>query len=242
VIVYPAIDIRGGRCVRLVEGDFDRETIFDADPAAAARRWTEAGAEWLHVVDLDGAKTGQPVNRDAVLRIREAVSIPIQLGGGLRHLADIAETFSAGIDRAIVGTVALRDPDLVAKAVANWGERVAVALDARDGKLATDGWLGQTGVPAVEAARGLEKAGVCQFIFTDIERDGKLSGPNVESLRAIIAALDASVIASGGMSSLGDIRSVAAVGAKGAIIGRALYDHRIDLREAIATAAGEVLA
>ena len=242
MIVYPAIDIRGGRCVRLIEGDFDRETIYVADPADAARRWADSGAEWLHVVDLDGAVAGRPVNRDAVLRIRDAVALPIQLGGGLRCLADLDSVFAAGIDRAILGTVALRDPELVSEAVARWGERIAVALDARDGKLATDGWLGQSGVAAVDAARELKTAGVRQFILTDIGRDGTLSGPNLESLRELMAAVDAMVIASGGMSSLDDVRSAAAAGADGAIIGRALYDQRIDLSEAIAIARAEVPA
>jgi phosphoribosylformimino-5-aminoimidazole carboxamide ribotide isomerase len=234
VILYPAIDIRGGRCVRLIEGDFARETAYDADPSAAARRWVEAGAEWLHVVDLDGAVEGTPINRMAVERIRATVDVPMQLGGGLRTLADLETVFVAGIDRAILGTVALRDPELVISAVARWGDRIAVALDARNGRLATDGWLGQTETRAIQVAQKLAKAKVRHFIFTDINRDGTLSGPNLESLGEVVQAVDADVIASGGMSSIDDIKAVAKVGATGAIIGRALYDGRIDLGEAIA--------
>jgi phosphoribosylformimino-5-aminoimidazole carboxamide ribotide isomerase len=241
VIIYPAIDIRGGRCVRLVEGDFTRETAYDDEPSTPARRWAEAGAAWLHVVDLDGAVAGAPVNRDAVRRIREAVRIPIQVGGGLRTLEDLATAFDLGIDRAILGTAALKDPHLVVDAVARWGDRIAIALDARDGRLATDGWLGQSDARAVDVAVHLARVGARHFIFTDISRDGTLSGPNIESLRELIAAVDANVIASGGIASLADLHAVAGAGAAGAIIGRALYDGRIDLKDALDTiAASEV--
>jgi phosphoribosylformimino-5-aminoimidazole carboxamide ribotide isomerase len=234
VILYPAIDLRAGRCVRLVEGDFNRETVFDADPAHAARRWVDAGARWLHVVDLDGAVAGEPVNLSAIAAIRGAVDIPIQLGGGLRRMADLEATFAAGIDRVILGSVAVRDPAFVEAAVGRWGAAVAVALDARDGRLATDGWLGQSDVLAIDVAQRLAGAGVQHFIYTDISRDGTLSGPNLESLRDLVAAVDAGVIASGGIASLADLRAAARSGASGAIVGRALYDGRIDLAEAIA--------
>jgi phosphoribosylformimino-5-aminoimidazole carboxamide ribotide isomerase len=240
VIVYPAIDIRGGRCVRLIEGDFDRETAYDADPVDAARRWVEAGAEWLHLVDLDGAVAGKPVNREAIGRIRAAVAVPIQLGGGLRQLSDLESAFGNGIDRAILGTVALRDPALVKSAVGQWGERVAVALDARDGRLATHGWLEQSDARAIEVALRLAAAGVRYFNVTDISRDGTLSGPNLESLREMIAAVDANIIASGGIASVDDIEATAEVGAAGVIVGRALYDGRVDLRDAIAVARQEL--
>ena len=237
MILYPAIDIRGGRCVRLVEGDFDRETAFDADPADAARRWADAGAEWLHVVDLDGAKTGIPANREAVARIRAAVPIPIQLGGGLRRLEDLEVVVALGIDRAVLGTAALRDPALVEEAVSRWGEAIAVGLDARDGRLATDGWLAQSDARAVEVARTLAAIGVAHFIITDIARDGTLTGPNLAGLEEVIAAVDTGVIASGGMSSLADLEATARIGAAGAIIGRALYDGRIELGTALALVA-----
>jgi phosphoribosylformimino-5-aminoimidazole carboxamide ribotide isomerase len=234
MILYPAIDIRGGRCVRLIEGDFDRETTYDSDPSSAARRWVEAGAEWLHVVDLDGAVAGRPVNGEAVAQIRASVDVPLQLGGGLRKMTDLEDAFGAGIDRAILGTVALRDPELVIAAVSRWGDRIAIALDARDGRLATDGWLGQTDSRAVELAQRLARSDVRHFVYTDIRRDGTLSGPNVPGLSELIEKVDADVIASGGIASLEDLKGVATAGAAGAIVGRALYDGRIDLAEAIA--------
>jgi phosphoribosylformimino-5-aminoimidazole carboxamide ribotide isomerase len=236
VIIYPAIDLRDGRCVRLVEGDFSRETVFDADPAAAARRWADAGAEWLHVVDLDGAVAGRPVNLPAIVAIRAAVDIPIQLGGGLRSLANLEDAFAAGISRTILGTVALQDPELVAAAVDRWGDAIAVGLDTRDGKLATRGWLDQSDALAVDVAQALASAGVQHFIFTDIRRDGTLSGPNLETLADLIATIDAGFIASGGVGTLADIEAAREVGAAGAIVGRALYDGRVDLADAIALA------
>ncbi|MDQ2653869.1 MAG: 1-(5-phosphoribosyl)-5-[(5-phosphoribosylamino)methylideneamino]imidazole-4-carboxamide isomerase [Chloroflexota bacterium] len=236
MIIYPAIDLRDGRCVRLVEGDFSRETVFDADPAAAARRWAEDGAEWLHVVDLDGAVAGRPVNLHAISAIRNAVDIPIQLGGGLRSLANLEDAFAAGISRTILGTVALQDPELVAAAVDLWGDAIAVGLDARDGKLATRGWLDQSDALATDVALALASAGVRHFIFTDIRRDGTLAGPNLETLSDLIATVDAGFIASGGVGTLADIEAAREVGAAGAIVGRALYDGRVDLAEAIALA------
>jgi phosphoribosylformimino-5-aminoimidazole carboxamide ribotide isomerase len=238
MILYPAIDIRGGRCVRLVEGDFHRETTYDSDPSLTARRWAEAGAEWLHVVDLDGAVAGTPVNAEAVARIRASVDIPIQLGGGLRQVGDLENVFGAGVDRAILGTGALKDPELVTSAVARWGDRIAVALDARDGLLATDGWLGQSDARAVDVAQRLAENRVRHFIYTDIRRDGTLSGPNVPGLSELIENVDGDIIASGGIATLDDIKAVAAAGAAGAIVGRALYDGRIDLIEAVALFAG----
>ena len=233
MILYPAIDIRGGLCVRLVEGDFARETAYDDDPSTPARRWAAAGAAWLHVVDLDGAVAGTPVNQEAVGRIRASVDVPIQLGGGLRSLNDLETVFATGIDRAILGTAALRDPELVETAVTRWGDRIAIALDARDGLLATDGWLGQSDVRAIDVARSLAAIGARHFIYTDISRDGTLAGPNLESLRELVSSVDAAIIASGGVASLDDLHAAAEVGATGAIVGRALYDGRIDLREAI---------
>src|SRR5215218_492714 len=234
MILYPAIDIRGGRCVRLIEGDFDRETAYDSDPSLAARRWVEAGAEWVHVVDLDGAVAGRPINGKAVVQIRAAVDVPIQLGGGLRLLTDLEKAFSAGVNRVILGTAVLRDPELVINAVARWGERIAVALDTRDGRLATDGWLGQSDRRAVEVAQRLAGSGVRHFVYTDIRRDGTLSGPDLPGLSELVEKVDVDVTASGGIASLVDIKAVATAGAAGVIIGRALYDGRIDLAEAVA--------
>ena len=236
MIVYPAIDIRGGRCVRLVEGDFARETAYDADPAEAARRWAAAGAEWLHVVDLDGAVAGKPVNVEAIRNVRRAVSLPIQLGGGLRTEDHLAAAFDLGVERAVLGTAALRSRALVARAVERWGDRIAIGLDARDGRLSASGWLEQTDVDALSAARELEAASVATFVFTDIRRDGTLAGPNLPALRELIGALTAGVIASGGIGGPSDVAQVAATGAAGVIVGRALYDGRLDLAEAIALA------
>lgn len=234
MILYPAIDVRGGSCVRLVEGDFSRETTYDADPADAALRWAAAGAMWLHVVDLDGAVSGSPTNHAAIAAIRAAVDIPMQLGGGLRTFTDLEAVFDLGVNRAVLGTAALRDPKLVSAAVARWGSGIAVALDARDGRLATDGWLGQSDALAIDVARSLAAAGVEHFIFTDIRRDGTLTGPNLESLQELIATVPANFIVSGGVGSIGDLLAAQAAGAAGAIIGRAIYDGRVDLTAAIA--------
>jgi phosphoribosylformimino-5-aminoimidazole carboxamide ribotide isomerase len=229
MILYPAIDIRGGKAVRLVEGDFDRETTFDADPVDAARRWEAAGAEWIHIVDLDGARSGTGANRDAIARIRDAVSCRIQLGGGIRSLATVDELLDSGIDRVILGSIAVTDPQVVLDAVARHGERIAVGLDARDGKLATSGWETQTDADAFDTARQMGDAGVRHIIFTDIRRDGTLTGPNVDALRRMVASTAADVIASGGIGSAGDVLGLRDTGVGGVIIGRALYDGRIDL-------------
>ena len=233
MIVYPAIDLRGGQCVRLVEGDFDRETAFDADPGEAARRWADAGAEWLHVVDLDGARAGEPVNGEAIRRIRRAIDIPIQLGGGLRMREHLESAFDLGIDRAILGTAAISDHTLVADAVRTWGERIAVGLDSRDGLLAAAGWLEQTDVHAVLLAERLRDLGVRTFIVTDIARDGTLKGPNLGHLAEMVETLGFGVIASGGVGTADDLSRIAETGADGAIVGRALYDGRVRLDEAI---------
>jgi phosphoribosylformimino-5-aminoimidazole carboxamide ribotide isomerase len=236
VIIYPAIDIRAGRCVRLVEGDFDRETAFDADPAEAARRWVAAGAEWLHVVDLDGAKAGVPSNVAAIRRIRDAVAIPIQLGGGLRTETDVVAAFDLGIDRVVLGTAALRTPELVARLAVRWTDRLAVGLDARDGRLAAAGWLDQTDAAVEDVALRLRRTGVQAFVFTDIRRDGTLTGPNLSALSGLVSLLGRGVIASGGIGDVADVADVARTGVDGVIIGRALYDGRIDLPAAIAAA------
>jgi phosphoribosylformimino-5-aminoimidazole carboxamide ribotide isomerase len=246
MIVYPAIDIRSGRCVRLVEGDFAQETVFNADPTDVAVHWTEAGARWLHIVDLDGAVAGEPVNHAEVRRIRERVSatVRIQLGGGLRTEAHLESAFQAGVDRCILGTAALETPDLVSAAVGRWRDRIAVALDARDGKLAAGGWLQQTEVNAVDLAIQLQAANVAHLVFTDIRRDGTLNGPNIEALRGLVEALSkakveqgrdrgAQVIAAGGVGSPPDITAIRQASAAGVIIGRALYDGRVSLEEAI---------
>ncbi|MER3439161.1 MAG: 1-(5-phosphoribosyl)-5-((5-phosphoribosylamino)methylideneamino)imidazole-4-carboxamide isomerase, partial [Chloroflexota bacterium] len=212
MIIYPAIDIRGGQCVRLIEGDYQRETVFDADPVDAALRWQGQGAEWLHVVDLDGARAGKPVNLPSIERIRGAVHIPIQLGGGLRTEDDVARAFDLGVDRVILGTAALRDPALTARLAMRWGDRLAVGLDARDGLLATSGWLEQTEERVEDIATRLRKLGVQAFVYTDIRRDGTLGGPNLPALASLVGLLGRGVIASGGIGSLADVEAVARTG------------------------------
>ena len=234
MIVYPAIDIRGGRCVRLVEGDFDRETVFDVDPADAAARWESAGADWIHVVDLDGAKHGRPENIDAIRGIRDRVATRLQLGGGFRTAGDVEAALATGIDRVVIGSAAVSNLELVCALVAAHGDHIAVGLDARDGKLATDGWLHQSDVSALGLAAQLAEIGVTTIIFTDIRRDGTLAGPNLEALREMMGQSGIDVIASGGVGAIEDIDAIAKTGAAGVIIGRALYDGRVALADALA--------
>lgn len=239
MIVYPAIDIRGGQAVRLVEGDYNQETVYDADPVDAARRWSDAGAEWIHIVDLDGARDGVRSNASSIARIREAVPQKLELGGGLRTMDDIRQVAELGIDRIIIGSAAISNPTLVEKAVTEFGERIAVGLDARNGKLAGQGWREQSNIDAMEAARLFADVGVRHFVFTDIHRDGKLAGPNLEALRNMIDAVPASIIASGGIGTINDVRDVREAGAAGVIIGAAIYKGTVDLQEALAIASGK---
>lgn len=239
MIVYPAIDIRGGRAVRLVEGDYNRETVFDADPVDAAVRWAADGAEWIHIVDLDGARDGVRLNAEVIGRIRDAVPSKLQLGGGIRTMDDVEAVSSLGIDRIVIGSAAVTNPDLVRHAVQRLGTGVAVGLDARDGKLATQGWREQTDVAAIEAARTFSADGVQHVVFTDIRRDGKLQGPNLDALREMIDAIPVNVIASGGISHLDDVSAVRDLGAAGVIIGAALYHRQFSLRDALDVAARE---
>lgn len=236
MILYPAIDLKDGECVRLVRGDMASATVFGRDPAAQARAFAEAGCRWLHIVDLNGAFAGRPVNGAAVEAILGAVSVPVQLGGGIRDRAAIDGWLGRGIARVILGTIALRDPDLVrAAARANPG-RIAVGIDARDGRVAVEGWAETSDVTAVDLARRFEDAGVAAIIYTDIDRDGALQGPNVAATAALAHAVSIPVIASGGIASLADLRALKESGAPldGAISGRALYEGRFELRDAVA--------
>jgi phosphoribosylformimino-5-aminoimidazole carboxamide ribotide isomerase len=236
VILYPAIDLKGGACVRLVAGEMASAVRFNDDPAAQARAFAAAGAEWLHVVDLDGAFDGRPVNGAAVDAILAAVDIPCQLGGGIRDLAAIEHWLARGVARIILGTAAVKDPDLVARAAARWPGRVAVAIDARGGRVAVEGWAEPTELTALALARRCRQIGVAALIHTDIERDGRLAGPAVEATAALADAVDLPVIASGGIASLADLarlRDAPGRGIAGAISGRALYDGRVDLARAI---------
>jgi phosphoribosylformimino-5-aminoimidazole carboxamide ribotide isomerase len=239
MIIYPAIDIRGGKAVRLVEGDYDRETVFDSDPLDAALRWQENGAEWIHIVDLDGARDGVRANASAIERIRAQVSCSIQLGGGLRSMADLAEVAALGIDRMVIGSAAVTNPELVREVVQEYGERIAVGLDARDGMLATHGWQSQSEVSAIEAGIRFAGMGVQHIVFTDIGRDGRLEGPNIEALVQINNEVSANIIASGGVASLADIRAIREAGAAGVIVGAALYHNKFALPDAIAAANGD---
>jgi phosphoribosylformimino-5-aminoimidazole carboxamide ribotide isomerase len=236
VILYPAIDLKGGQCVRLLRGDMNAATVFGDDPAAQAAAFQAAGCRWLHVVDLDGAFAGRPANAEAVAAILSRVTVPVQLGGGVRDMAAIEGWLSRGVARVILGTVAVRDPALVRDAARAFPGRVAVGVDAREGRVAVEGWAEATDLTALDLARRYEDAGVAALIYTDIERDGAMQGPNVEATAALARAVSIPVIASGGVSSLDDLRALKACGAKldGAISGRALYDGRIGVAEAVA--------
>ena len=236
MIVYPAIDIRGGQAVRLIEGDYNQETIFHADPVDAAIRWAESGAEWIHLVDLDGARDGVRTNSSTISRIRESVPLKLELGGGLRTIEDVHAVADLGIERMIIGSAAISNPDLVTEAVDAYGDRIAVGLDARDGKLAAHGWLNQTDVDAIDAAKRFTAVGVQHIIFTDIRRDGKLIGPNLEALQQMIDAVPAEIIASGGVGTIEDVAAIRDTGAAGVIIGAALYRGTVQLAQALTTA------
>ncbi len=233
MIMLPAIDIKGGQCVRLYQGDFERVTIYDADPKQVAQRWQAAGAIWLHLVDLDGAVAGHPVNLETVAQIRAATALHIELGGGIRMLAHIQQVLDLGIERVILGTAALTDRALLEEALAKWGKRIAIGLDARNGQVAISGWRKTTQVQATTLAAELYAIGVQRFIYTDIARDGAMRGPNVNALREMQRAVPCSLIASGGISSLEDVCLLAALGIEGAIVGKALYTGDVDLAAAI---------
>jgi phosphoribosylformimino-5-aminoimidazole carboxamide ribotide isomerase len=235
--LYPAIDLKDGACVRLVQGEMSAATLFNDNPAAQAASFVEAGCQWLHVVDLNGAFVGRPVNSSAVAAILGVTPVPVQLGGGIRDLSTIEFWLSAGIARVILGTVAVKNPALVQKACKLFPQRIAVGIDARDGHVAVEGWAETSELSALELALRFEDAGVAAIIYTDIERDGKLSGVNVEATAALAARLSTPVIASGGVGSLEDLERLkpyAANGVEGVICGRALYDGRVKLADALA--------
>jgi phosphoribosylformimino-5-aminoimidazole carboxamide ribotide isomerase len=237
VILYPAIDIRGGKAVRLLQGDYARETAYDADPVDAAKRWAEEGAEFLHVVDLDGAKAGEPQNLESVRRIAAAVECPIQVGGGLRDEASVAALLDAGAERVVIGTAALRDPAFLARSLEAHAERVVVSVDARDGKVALAGWIEVSDVDVAAAVAELGERGVSRFLCTAIEVDGTMEGPAIKELSRIAAATEARVIASGGVGDLADLEALAGMDVaniEGAIVGRALYERRFTVAEGIA--------
>ena len=237
MILFPAIDIRNGRCVRLTEGKFECETVFAEDPAEMAVRWADAGAEYLHVVDLDGALAGQSSNTEVIKRILAKVKMPVQVGGGIRTLANIENMLALGVTRVILGSVAVRDPELVREACQKFPGQVVVGIDAKNGEVAVEGWGIGGGIGAIELAKKMAAVGVEHIIFTDISRDGMLSGVNVETTAELAKASGVKVIASGGVSSLADLKALQvheADGIEGCIIGKAIYTGALDLKEALA--------
>ena len=245
MILFPAIDLKDGLCVRLVQGDMDQVTVFNTDPADQAREFERQAFSWIHVVDLNGAVSGRSVNGDAVTRILETVDIPIQLGGGIRTMAAIENWLERGVRRVVLGTVALRQPELVRDACRAFPDQVAVAIDAREGYVAVEGWAKTSRIKALDLALRFENCGVAAIIYTDINRDGAMGGLNVDATSDLAFALTTSVIASGGVSSLADLRTLKAeaeAGIEGVICGRALYDGRIDPRAALALLADDAVA
>ena len=241
MLVIPAIDLKGGRCVRLCQGRMEEETIYSSEPEVVAARWEVAGAEWIHVVDLDGAVAGTPVNSEAIKAIRKAVDIPLQLGGGIRDLKTIEEWLSFGIDRIILGTAATEDPSMIKVACQRYPGCIAVGIDSREGEVMVQGWRARTSRRAVEVAKEMEGHGVAVIIFTDITRDGVGGGINLVQAKEVAQAIRIPVIVSGGVATVDDIRSVknlAPYGVVGVIIGRALYEETLDLAESIKIATG----
>lgn len=234
MILYPAIDIRGGRAVRLVQGDYDRETTFDADPVDAAARWSDGGARYLHVVDLDGARDGRPANLGAIGRIASRVACPVQAGGGLRDADAVEDVLAAGAARAVIGTAALRDPAFLAEMLERHGERIVVAVDARRGNVSLAGWTEDSGQAVESVVAELTRRGVSRFLFTPIEVDGTMEGPGIDEVKRVASATAADILYSGGVGDLSDLRSLACLApsnVSGAIVGRALYEGRFTVGE-----------
>ena len=236
--LWPAIDLRGGRCVRLAQGDFTRETIYGDDPAGMARQWVDAGAQRLHLVDLDGARDGTAGNRESVRAIVDAVDVPCQLGGGIRSEETIRELLDLGLSRLIIGTLGVKEPEWFAQMCNAYPGKLALGLDARDGMVATDGWKSTSQRSAVEFAQELASLPLAAIIYTDIARDGTLEGANLDALAEMIAAVDVPVIASGGIGSAADIVAVANIPAAGCIVGKALYEGTVTMQEALAACSG----
>jgi len=233
VILYPAIDIFDGKCVRLKQGRFEDATVYFDDPLDAAKKWVEAGAQWLHVVDLNGAKEGKPVNVGPIEKIMTSIDLPIQIGGGIRT-QDTAEIFlTMGAGRVIIGSAAVEDPDLVEILCVKYEDRVGVSLDAKDGRIAIHGWQDVSDKDAIVVAQQFEGMGLQHLVYTDISKDGMMTGPNWEGLRKMIDSVSVHVIASGGITSLDDVKKAKELGAGGCILGRALYENKIDLKEAL---------
>ncbi|HWQ12659.1 MAG TPA: 1-(5-phosphoribosyl)-5-[(5-phosphoribosylamino)methylideneamino]imidazole-4-carboxamide isomerase [Roseiflexaceae bacterium] len=231
--IIPAIDIKDGQCVRLYQGDFEQLTVYDDDPVAVARRWVEQGARRLHVVDLDGARMGHPVHADVITAVVRAAGVPVQLGGGLRDEATVRMALGLGVERVILGTAAVHAPELIALLVERYGEAIVVGVDARDGLVATAGWVDTEQVQAAELVERMSALGVRRFVYTDISRDGTLSAPNYSATAALVRPGGPAIIASGGVGRVEHLRRLAAIGCEGAVVGRALYTGALSLREAL---------
>jgi len=231
--IYPAIDMLGGKCVRLTQGRYDDSTVYGENPADVAKEWQEKGSSWLHIVDLDGARAGEPVNLEAIENIIKSVSIPIQLGGGIRTMEHIKTLISMGISRVILGTSAVKNRQLVVDAVKKFGDKIAVGIDAKDGYVAISGWEQISEFKAVEFAKIIEALGVKTIIYTDIATDGMLTGPNLEAMNEMAREVGINVIASGGVGKLDDVKDLLPTGVSGVIIGRALYAGKLNLEDAI---------
>ena len=239
MLVIPAIDLKDGQCVRLLQGRKDAVTAYSNEPAKTAKRWESYGAKLIHIVDLDGAFTGKQTNLNAIIKIRQSVKIPLQVGGGIRNIGNIMNLFSAGIDRVIIGTAAIEDPEFLTYACKNYPGKVLIGIDAKDGMVAIKGWEEVTSLSAKDLVRRLEIFGVAGIVYTDISRDGMLSGPNIDATRAIVEGVKIPVIASGGVSCMDDIKNLMQIqNLWGAITGKAIYSGAMDLKEAIQIAEG----
>lgn len=231
--IYPAIDMRGGKCVRLLQGDYDKETIYGDSPFEMAKSFAAAGAEWIHMVDLDGAKDGKRVNDRFVIEAAQNLDAKVQIGGGIRSEEDILHYLENGVDRVIIGSIAVSNPEFAIEMIAKYGAKIAVGIDAKNGYVATHGWLDTSSVKAVELGKRFADAGAETFIFTDIATDGTLAGPNIDAVCELAEVTGKNVIASGGVSSLADLQAIAQKGISGAIVGKALYENRFTLKEAL---------
>lgn len=228
MIIFPAIDILDGQCVRLIQGDYNQEKVYSNSPIDMAKKWEAKGAEFIHIVDLDGAKTGDSINKKVIQDIAKTVSIPVQVGGGIRSLDIIATYLENGVERVIIGTAAINDPDFLKAAVQKYGDKIAVSLDARNGYVATDGWTDTSNVAALDLVKELDKIGVKTIVYTDIAKDGMLQGPNLQEQQTINEATSMDVIASGGVTTKEDVENLQALEMYGTIIGKALYDGKLD--------------
>ena len=231
MIIFPAIDILQGRCVRLIQGDYNREKVYSDSPVDMAKQWEAKGAEFIHIVDLDGAKSGKSINEDIIIEIAKSVNIPIQVGGGIRSMETVKTYLDNGVNRVIIGTAAIEDESFLKEAVEVYSERIVVSLDAKNGYIATDGWTDTSDVLALDLAKKLETIGVKTIVYTDIAKDGMLQGPNLEEQKAINEATKMDVIASGGVTTKEDVENLKQLNMYGAIVGKALYDGKITLEE-----------